>query len=283
MGHSYAEVMDASSTSPAVLTIAGFDPSSGAGITADLAVFAAHGCFGISAVTALTVQSTLGVQRVQPVDAHLLADTLACLEADLPPAGIKIGMLADEPQVQVVIDYLTKLRNEGRQPYVVLDPVLISSSGRELLSSAGRTRLLQDLLPLVQVATPNTDELKQLTGMASSTEHEIEAASIYLNKRHLGLSILATGGDREHPDDTLLHAGVVAVLRGTRVVTSATHGTGCALSSALLCGLVNGKPLAEAARAAKNYVEGAMRRAEPRGGGKGPMALLWPLSGHTEL
>ena len=119
-----------------LLTIAGFDPSSGAGITADLAVFAAHGTFGCSAITALTVQSTLGVERVDPVDPTVLRETLACLELDLPAAGIKIGMLATREAVEVVAAYLEELR--ARRPcIVVLDPVLRSSSGAALLSPEG--------------------------------------------------------------------------------------------------------------------------------------------------
>ncbi|MGI4852772.1 MAG: bifunctional hydroxymethylpyrimidine kinase/phosphomethylpyrimidine kinase [Janthinobacterium lividum] len=265
---------------PAVLTIAGFDPSSGAGITADLAVFAAHNCFGLSAITALTVQSTVGVRRTQAIDAGLLADTLTCLDADLPPAGIKIGMLADAPQVNVVAAYLRDLRQRGRRVQVVLDPVLRSSSGKELLTRAGLDGMLAQLLPMVDVITPNTDELAVLTGMPSDTAQQIESAMNTLANRFGGMAVLATGGHRSQPDDVLLHAGEISVLHGTRIETLATHGTGCALSSALLCGLVLGKPLLEASALAKRYVEEAIRSAESRGAGKGPMNLLWPISGH---
>lgn len=262
---------------PVVLTIAGFDPSSGAGITADLAVFSAHNCFGLSAITALTVQSTMSVQHTQPVDAGLLADTLSCLEADLPAAGIKIGMLADAPQVQAVSAYLRNLRAHGRAVRVVLDPVLRSSSGRELLTAPGLDCMLGELLPLVEVITPNTEELKVLTGLPSGTADEIEAAMAALVKRFPGLAVLVTGGHRSEPDDILLHAGVQTVLHGTWVDTRATHGTGCALSSAVLCHLVQGRSLLEASARAKRYVAHAMRTAQPRGAGKGPMNLLWPL------
>lgn len=265
---------------PAVLTIAGFDPSSGAGVTADLAVFAAHGCFGLSAITALTVQSTVGVRRMQAVDAGLLAETLSCLEEDLPPAGIKIGMLADAPQVEAVIAYLCDLRARGRAVQVVLDPVLRSSSGRELLTAAGLKHMLANLLPMVDVITPNTDELAVLTGMPCGTAQEIEAAMHALARQFPGLAVLATGGHRHQPDDVLLHAGVLSILHGTRVETRATHGTGCALSSAVVCGLVKGNPLLAACSLGKTYVERAMQYAEPRGAGKGPMNLLWPILGH---
>ena len=238
------------------------------------------GVFGLSAITALTVQSTVGVRRTQPVDAELLAETLVCLEDDLPPAGIKIGMLADAPQVEAVAAYLRSLRLRRRGVQVVLDPVLRSSSGRDLLTPAGLHCMLQKLLPMVDVISPNTAELTVLTGMPTESNRQIEAAMTALLQRYPNLAVLATGGDRPQPDDVLLQGGVLSVLHGTRVQTRATHGTGCALSSAILCGLVRGRPLLEACTVAKRYVERAMQSAEPRGAGKGPMNLLWPILGH---
>src|ERR1700677_1518805 len=133
-----------------VLTIAGFDPSSGAGVTADLMVFAAHGLFGVSCVTALTVQSTVGVMATDPIAAEVVRSTLDCLQADLPAAGIKIGMLSTASNVATVADFLTELRGlhgQGTRVPVVLDPVLRSSSGRELLDPEGVTSLRERLLP----------------------------------------------------------------------------------------------------------------------------------------
>src|SRR6185312_16489017 len=124
-------------TAKTVLTIAGFDPSSGAGVTADLMVFAAHGLFGTSCITSLTVQSTIGVEESHPIRSETIRATLDCLQADLPVAGIKIGMLATEEAVAAVADFLEDLRRRGEQVLVVLDPVLRSSSGRELLEPAG--------------------------------------------------------------------------------------------------------------------------------------------------
>ncbi len=253
----------------ALLTIAGYDPSSGAGVTADLAVFAAHHFFGVSAITALTVQSTLGVRAVQRVEPALLAETLTCLHEDLPPAGIKIGMLADAAHVHAVCDYL-----ESHAPIpVVLDPVMISSSGRELLDPAGIDALRTRLLPLVSWVTPNRAELAVLTGCPAG---DTQAAARELARRFPGLNVIATGGDHEPPDDFVLTAeGESSWLGGTRVPGNATHGTGCAFSSALLCQLIAGNPLAP--QAAKDYVRQAIATAIPRGRGKGPMNLLWPL------
>jgi hydroxymethylpyrimidine/phosphomethylpyrimidine kinase len=257
---------------PTALTIAGFDPSAGAGVTADLAVFAAHNLFGISAITAITIQNTLGVQRVEPIDPAILTQTLKALEADLPPAGIKIGMLADEPQAAAVIAYLKGLE---RKKIVVLDPVLVSSSGANLLSEQGRELMQRELLPLVHVITPNAAELATLTNLPCQTDDEIRAAARALALQYPALSILCTGGDRLKPDDILLHQGIFTTLPGDHIETTATHGTGCALSSALLCNLIHGIPMAEAAAKAKLYVTQAMMRATPRGGGKGPLNLLW--------
>ncbi len=258
----------------AVLTIAGFDPSSGAGVTADLMVFAAHGLFGTSCITALTVQSTLGVAEIHAVNAEVVRATLDCLCADLPPAGIKIGMPATMEIVEVVADFLAVWRGVP----VVLDPVIRSSSGRELLAGAGVALLRERLLPLVNVVTPNLEELSVLTGMPVRNAEEMLIAARRLRATHPGLAVLATGGHLERPDDLLVEAdGREVWIRGERVETRSTHGTGCAFSSALLSGLVMGKTTAEATVAAKSYVAEAMRRAVPLGGGRGPLNHLWPV------
>lgn len=257
------------------LTIAGFDPSSGAGITADLQVFAAHGIFGTSAITALTVQNTMGVRAVSVVDAPVLHHTLATLEEDLPPQGIKLGMLGGAAQVEAVIAYLCSIRE--RKPWVVLDPVLRSSSGAELLEEHAVELLREHLLPMVDAVTPNVQELAVLTGDACSTEEEIAAAARKLSA--VARCVVVTGGDRTVPNDHVFIGDSTNVLEGEHITTQATHGTGCAFSSAMLCGLMQGKTAVEAAHSAKQYVAQAMRLAIPRGRGRGPMHLLWPVSG----
>ena len=229
------------------LTIAGFDPSSGAGVTADLAVFAAHGVFGTSAIAALTVQSTIGVRRSEPVSAELLAEMLACLQDDLPPHGIKIGMLGGAEQVQVVAEYLSPLQALPHRPTVVLDPVLCSSSGETLLDAVGLSLLAKQLLPLVDVVTPNAAELAMLTGMPCSRPTEMVLAAQSLTARHAGLAVIVTGGDCPAPNDLLVQNESVTVLHGERVKTNSTHGTGCALSSALLCRMLCGEDMLAAA------------------------------------
>ena len=148
------------SAPPVVLTIAGFDPSSGAGITADIKVIAAHECYGVACATALTVQSTRGVSRVQGVDPKIIAETLAELASDFGIAAVHIGMLGNGKVAMAVADFLA----HAKPPHVVLDPILKSSSGADLLDPAGTRVLIERLLPLAELVTPNLDEAVALTG-----------------------------------------------------------------------------------------------------------------------
>jgi len=263
------------------LTIAGFDPSSGAGVTADLKVFAAHHLYGMACITALTVQSTLGVRRVEPVAPAIICETLECLQEDVGPAGLKLGMLATEAAVHEVAAFLVAAKIPREK--IVLDPVIRSSSGKELLSAAGVARLRSELLARVGWVTPNLDELAVLIEAESVTRDEIPAAAAKLHRRaaeagNADLHVLVTGGHLDRPDDFLrTPAGEEFWLKGERVETNATHGTGCAFSSALLCQLIKGKPAREAAEHAKAYVTAALKAAYPIGKGKGPMHHLFPF------
>jgi hydroxymethylpyrimidine/phosphomethylpyrimidine kinase len=262
---------------PLVLTIAGFDPSSGAGVTADLKVFAAHGLYGTAAVTALTVQSTQGVRRSDPVAPDLLAETLACLAEDLPVAGVKIGMLATSANVGVVAAFLGDLRSRA-QVLVVLDPVLRSSSGHPLLEPHGLARISTELLPQVDCVTPNTGELLLLSGSLADEPvgpAGVQAAAARLRELFPHLAVVATGGHLTQPNDYIVAPGCTPEwIEAEWVETPATHGTGCAHSSALLCGLVSGLPIHAAARSAKEYVTDALRAAMPMGRGGGAMNHL---------
>lgn len=262
-----------------MLSIAGFDPSSGAGITADLMVFSSFGCFGTACTTALTVQSTTGVSATEAVSSKIVAATLACLEEDLPADGVKIGMLATEENVLAVCEFLEKIRAEGKHLPVVLDPVLWSSSGRALLNSQGVEAMRDRLLPLVGWVTPNLAELAELTEMSVTKREEMEAGALWLQQRYRTLGVIAKGGHLDAaPDDLVLVPGGRSTwLPGTRVPSRSTHGTGCAFSSALACGLAQGSESVAAAHAAKEFVRGAIAHATPLGAGNGPMNLLWPL------
>ena len=273
-----------------LLTIAGHDPSSGAGITADLQTFAAHRLFGTSAITALTVQSTLGVAEIQPVDSAFLRRALDHLAADLPPAGIKIGMLGSSEIAASVAGFLASFHpQEGKStagnqppsspPPVVLDPILRATSGAHLLPPEAIETLHRQLLPQVTWITPNWSELSALTAQPVETLAQAEAATHSLATRHPHLHIIATAGDHRQPTDLLrLPSGDIHRFAGEHIESTSTHGTGCAFSSALLCLLILRDTPIEAVRGAKHFVTEAIRHAPNLGHGKGPLNLFWHLS-----
>ncbi len=268
-----------------LLTIAGHDPSSGAGITADLQTFAAHRLFGTSVITAFTVQSTLGVQQVQAVDPAFLRRALNFLVADLPPSGIKIGMLGSSEIAASVAGFLASLAPaegnslKGNQPPskipIVLDPILRATSGAALLPTDALELLHQQLLPLVTWITPNWSELSALTHQPIESLSEAEAATEKLAARHPHLHIVTTAGDHPQPTDLLrLPSGDFHRFAGEHLESTSTHGTGCAFSSALLCHLILRDNPIEAVRSAKHFVTEAIRNAPTLGHGRGPLNLL---------
>lgn len=270
-------------TPPVCLTIAGFDPSSGAGVSADLKTFAAYGIYGVAAITALTVQSTQGVRAIEPVRPSLFRETLEHLAADIPLAGVKLGMLASAGVVAEAEHFL-RARPELRQ-HVVLDPVARSSSGALLLDAEGASQLRERLLGAVGWVTPNLDELALLTGLEVRTREQVPPAAERLRRQAASIgnpdiAIVVTGGHLDRPDDYLLLPDGQGAerghwLRGERVETRSTHGTGCAFSSALLAELVLGRSGAQAVKAAKRYVAEALRAAYPVGQGCGPLHHLF--------
>lgn len=253
-----------------VLSVAGFDPSSGAGVTADLKVFAAHGFHGVLAITALTVQSTKGVRQVEPVRGKIFRNTLECLAEDVSIVGVKIGMLGS---AEIVRELVSFLKNAGvPRERVVLDPVLVSSSGAALLEAEGIRLLREELLGLVGWVTPNIDELGALTGGRAASREDVPALAAKLAGLAPGLNVVVTGGHLDPPDDFLRTAsGEEVWIPGRRVETNSTHGTGCVFSSALLCRVVAGDAPAEAVRGAKAVVTRALETAVPIGKGKGPV------------
>jgi len=286
-------------TPPVVLTIAGFDASSGAGITADIKTIAAHECYGIACITALTVQSTQGVRRVEGVDPKLIAETLQELASDLAIEAVHIGMLGNAQVVEVVADFLDR----AHLPHVVLDPILRSTSGAELLDAAG-TRLglqlmIERLLPLAELVTPNLDEARALTGMAVTNLDQMLAAAARLHS--LGAAnVVVTGGhlDRGEKDRGELDRGEkgksekaidllsfttargreTEIFKADRQRSNSTHGTGCAFSTALACHLAHGRGLPEAVLLSKAYVSAAIANAHPLGHGVGPVHHLYRMN-----
>jgi len=252
---------------PIVLTIAGFDPSCGAGTAADLKTIAAHNCYGIAAVTALTIQSTQGVKAVHATPSATLRAQLEALLDDSPPAAVKIGMLANRANAAVVGEILEKTP----LPNVVLDPVIQpSSGGPELMDAAGVKYLREDLLKRVALVTPNVPEAELLLGMEIHDIAAMEAAARKLVERG-ARAALVKGGHLEKPVDVLFDGAEAVKLEGEKVRSENTHGSGCTLSSAIAAQLANGKNLHEAVLLAKVYVTKAMVHGYATGKGPGPL------------
>jgi len=264
------------STPPVVLTIAGFDPSSGAGVTADIKTIAAHGCYGVSCITALTVQSTTGVRRVEPVSHELIGETLAELVADLEIAAVHVGMLGSDKVASTVADFLAAQRN----PNVVLDPILRSSSGADLLDPAGKRLLIERLLPLAAVVTPNIDEAAVMTGLEVANPGQMRAAARKLHEMGAA-AVVVTGGHLDQAVDLLSFTskrGIEEeVFKSPRLRSNSTHGTGCAFATSIACHLALGRGLPEAVLLAKAYVASAISHAHPLGRGTGPVHHLYRM------
>jgi hydroxymethylpyrimidine/phosphomethylpyrimidine kinase len=265
---------------PIVLTIAGFDPSSGAGVTADIKTIAAHGCYGVSCITAMTVQSTVGVRRVEPSDPSLVTETLEELVADLEIAAVHIGMLGSGKVVKAVADFLGRRSGKARLPNIVLDPILKSSSGTDLLDAVGTKLLLERLIPLADVLTPNIDEAFALTGLKVKGMDEMRAAAAKLHT--MGASaVVITGGHLEQAIELLSYTtkrGIeTEAFKAERQRSNSTHGTGCAFATSMACHLALDRRLAEATLLAKTYVTSAIANAYPLGKGTGPVHHLYRM------
>jgi hydroxymethylpyrimidine/phosphomethylpyrimidine kinase len=256
---------------PVALTIAGFDPSSGAGVSADLKTMAAYGVYGAACITALTVQNTRRVRDVVPTSAIVVEATLRELADDLPIRAVKIGMLATAEIASVA----TKFLEETKPGIVILDPVLGSSSGAPLLDQAGRRIVIERLMRVADVITPNAREAEILSGVAiDSIEDAVRAGEQLLDMG--AKAVVVKGGHLPEPTDTLLQRSTQPVLfPGERISTSSTHGTGCTFAAALTCELLWGGSLLDSVRNAKSYVAGALREAKPLGHGHGPLEHFW--------
>jgi hydroxymethylpyrimidine/phosphomethylpyrimidine kinase len=263
-------------TPPVVLSIAGFDPSSGAGVTADIKTIAAHSCYGVACITAMTVQSTSGVKKVIPCAPELVLETLEELASDVNLAAVHIGMLGSGRVVKALVEFLVR----KKLPNVVLDPILRSSSGSELLDAAGARILVEKLIPLATVVTPNVDEASALTGLAVTNPEQMKAAALKLHS--LGAeAVVITGGHLEKAIDLLSfksRRGVEQeIFKSERQKSKSTHGTGCAFATAMACHLALERGLPEAVLLAKAYVAAAISNAHPLGHGIGPVHHLYRM------
>jgi len=275
---------------PVVLTIAGFDPSSGAGITADIKTIAAHSCYGVSCITAMTVQSTSGVKRVEASDPAMVSDTLQELASDLEISAVHIGMLATAKVAKAVADFLSRAPS-GRSrtasgapkaflPNIVLDPILRSSSGADLLDNPGTRVLIERLIPLADVITPNIDEAAIITGIQVRELDEMKAAAAKLHEMGAA-AVVITGGHLKKAMDLLSFStgrGIEQeVFEAERQRSNSTHGTGCAFATAMACHLALARGIAEATLLAKTYVTAAIANGHPLGKGTGPVHHLYRM------
>jgi hydroxymethylpyrimidine/phosphomethylpyrimidine kinase len=253
---------------PACLSIAGSDSGGGAGIQADLKAFARCGVHGMTAITAVTAQNTVGVEMVTPVPPAMIIAQVRAVAADIGVAGVKVGMLADEPTIDAVVEALESVRGVP----VVVDPVIVSSSGAVLLDPNAKAALIERVLPLATVATPNLVEARQLAGLAESAPPEELAQAI----QALGpAAVVVTGGHSEDGEDVLFDGAGTLRIGGPRYPDGAAHGSGCTHSSALAAFLARGVELADAARWAREIAAEAVGNGlKELGRGVGPVDVL---------
>jgi len=266
------------------LTIAGSDSSGGAGIQADLKTFAAFGLYGASAITAITVQSTKGVEAVAPLAADLVTAQIEAVAGDLALHATKIGMLATAAIVEAVAAAIEELE----LPLVVLDPVLVSTSGDRLLDPDGVQTLCMELMPLARVVTPNIPEAEALSGRTIGSAQQAREAARRIHDMGAA-SVIVTGGHAVWDGDTgpraegagpqiidlLFDGRVFHEFRTARIDTRPTHGTGCTFASAVAAGLALGRELPDAVARAQQYVAGAVAHALGIGHGCGPIDHFW--------
>lgn len=251
---------------PILLTIAGFDPSCGAGVAADLKTFAAHGCYGVAAITSLTVQNTQGVEAVHNTPSSELREQLEVLVKDCEIAAVKIGMLGNRGNAVVVGEFL----DAHKFNLVVHDPVMRSSSNSELLDNAGVKYVATELLKRANVITPNVPEAEILTGITIKDVADMEAAARKLVEMG-AKAVIVKGGHMEKATDVVFDGKEMHQLGGDKVKLENAHGTGCTFASALTAQMAVGRGLVEAATLAKAYVMKAMEKAYPVGKGRLPV------------
>jgi hydroxymethylpyrimidine/phosphomethylpyrimidine kinase len=259
-------------TPPILLTIAGFDPSCGAGTAADLKTFAAHGCYGVAAITALTVQNTQGVDDVQNTPSAMLRAQLESLAKDSEIAAVKIGMLGNRGNAAVVAEFL----DAHTFVHVVHDPVMRSSSGTELLDAGGVKFLIAELLKRSSVITPNVPEAEILAGMKIKDVADMEGAArkiVELGAR----AVIVKGGHMERAIDVLFDGTEIVQLAGDRLKEESLHGTGCTFAAAIAAQLASGRPLRDAAMLAKAYVTKAIEKSYATGKGPAPLDHFYRL------
>ena len=257
------------------LTIAGSDSSGGAGIQADIKTMTANGVYATSAITALTAQNTTGVYGILESTPEFLANQLDCVFTDIFPDAVKTGMVSSTALIAVIAD---KLRQYGARN-IVVDPVMVATSGARLISEEAVDALKETLLPLATLLTPNIPEAEVLSGMTIENATDMEKAARAISEKY-GCAVLCKGGHQiSDADDLLWREDAGVWFRGRRIQNSNTHGTGCTLSSAIASNLAKGYGLDQSVRRAKDYISGALAAMLDLGHGSGPMDHMFDLRG----
>ncbi len=257
------------------LSIAGSDCSGGAGIQADLKTMTLNGVFAMSAITALTAQNTTGVRAISEVTPEFLAQQIDAVFEDIRPDAVKIGMVASVPLIETIADRLRFYQAE----HIVVDPVMVATSGAALIAPDAVASLKQKLLPLAAVVTPNIPEAEILSDRTITNEADMVAAAQIISETY-HCAVLCKGGHSINDANDLLYAdGTAQWFYGKRIDNPNTHGTGCTLSSAIAANLAKGCDLEVAVRRAKAYISGALAAMLDLGQGSGPMNHAFDLSG----
>ena len=257
------------------LSIAGSDSSGGAGIQADLKTMTMNGVYAMSAITALTAQNTMGVTAIMEVTKTFLKQQIDAVFEDIRPDAVKIGMVSSVGLIETIAERLRFYQAEN----IVVDPVMVATSGARLIAEDAVEKLKTDLLALAVLATPNIPEAEILSGMSIQNEEDMIAAAKVISDTY-GCAVLCKGGHSINDANDLLYAdGTAHWFMGKRIQTSNTHGTGCTLSSAIASNLAKGYDLAEAVQRAKDYISGALADMLDLGKGSGPMNHAFNLSG----
>lgn len=257
------------------LTIAGSDSSGGAGIQADIKTMTANGVFAMSAVTALTAQNTTGVKDIMEVSPAFLKEQLDCVFTDIRPDAVKIGMVSSSELIRAIADKLKEYRAEN----IVVDPVMVATSGARLISEDAVETLKECLLPEADILTPNIPEAEVLSGMRICTEEDMICAGQKISETY-HLAVLVKGGHQlNDANDLLCQGGVCRWFYGKRIDNPNTHGTGCTLSSAIASNLAKGFSMKESVERAKTYISGALGAMLDLGKGSGPMNHAFDIHG----
>jgi len=257
------------------LTIAGSDSCGGAGIQADIKTMTANGVYALCAVTALTAQNTLGVTDILESTPHFLEEQLEAVFTDIFPDAVKIGMVSSAELIETIARKL----GQYRPKHIVVDPVMVATSGARLLKPDAVEALTRELLPLAEVVTPNIPEAEILSGMSIHSAQDMETAAKLISEKY-GCRVLCKGGHQVNDADDLLYQdGERHWFHGKRIQNPNTHGTGCTLSSAIAANLAKGYDLPQAVERAKAYISGALAAMLDLGQGSGPMDHMFNLEG----